>query len=545
MRRWMVQMGTATVILVISVGLLLAGHSKADVHQESAVVRECSLQIVESESGARVSFCSASGPEESIRIDAWLQAEKQCLFLPAVFREQEVIFGEDTLVLEEGELLLSDSMGNPVELEIFFGSEIPFAYIETASGDLQFLQQSKENKETGSLYFVNDDQNVEYAGDLDKVKIRGNATRLQPKVPFRIGLAESISLAGLDASKDYVLLAEYGDISLMHNKVAMELANHTTELYQPDGEHIDLYVNGQYMGVYLLCEGISIGENRLNIEDLEAETALLNGKDLKQYGTFADISGEDTMMKGYEIPRNPEDISGGYLLELEYHGRYEGEETTGFRTKQDWSLVLKEPSRASREQVAYIRDHFQQTENAMYAEDWIDPESGKSLQELVNLESFVHKYMMDEICMNTDPWTSQFLYKNKEDDRFYFGPMWDYDMAFGHYDTGFSPDEFYCNWHIWYEAVYDHPEFQKILKETYEEVYLPFLQELTDIKMEKWKQELAASARMNFTRWNIEEIYSRNSVIRRGNSFEECVDFLKDFIEARTEFLSSEWLENH
>ncbi len=544
MRRWMVQVGTATVILVISLGLLLAGHSEADEYQGCAVIRECSLQLVENELGASVAFCSVLGLDERIRIDSWQQGEKQCLFLPAMFREQEVIFGEDTLVLEEGELLLSDSIGNPVEVEIFFGSEIPFAYMETASGSLQFLQESKENKETGNLYFVNEDQTVEYAGDLDKVKIRGNATRLQPKVPFRIGLAESMSLAGLDASRDYVLLAEYGDISLMHNKVAMELANRTTELYQPDGEHIDLYMNGQYMGVYFLCEGISIGENRLEMEDLEAETVLLNGKNLKEYGTFAEISGEDTVMKGYEIPRNPDDISGGYLLELEYHGRYEGEETTGFRTEQDWSLVLKEPSHASREQVEYIRDRFQQVENAMYAEDWIDPDSGKSLEELMNLESFVHKYMIDEICMNTDPWTSQFLYKNKGDDRFYFGPMWDYDMAFGHYDTGFSPDEFYCNWHIWYGEVYDHPEFQRILQTAYEEMHLPFLRELTETKMEEWKRELAASARMNFTRWNIEEIYSRNFVIRRGDSFEECVDYLKEFIEARTEFLSSEWLEN-
>ena len=545
MRRWMVQMGTATVILVISLGLLLAGHSEADEGQERAVIWESRIQLVESEQGTNVSFCFVLGANESIRIDSWKQGEKRYLFLPSMFREQEVVFDDDVLVLEEGELLLSDSSGNSVELEICFGSEIPFAYMETDSGNLQFLQESKDHKETGNLYFVNSDQTMAYADKLDKVKIRGNATRHQPKVPFRIGLAENASLAGLDASKDYVLLAEYGDVSLMHNKVAMKLANTVTDQYQPDGEHIDLYVNGEYMGVYLLCEGISIGENRLELDDLEAETEVLNGKDLKEYPVFAEMSGEDTMIKGYEIPKNPDDISGGYLLELEYHGRYEGEETTGFRTDQDWSLVLKEPSRASREQVEYIRDCFQQVENAMYAEDWMDPDSGKPLEELMDMESFVHKYMMDEICMNTDPWTSQFLYKKKGEDKFCFGPMWDYDMAFGHYDTGFSPKEFYCNWHIWYGEVYEHPDFWEILQRAYKEKYLPFLKELTETGLDEWKHELAASARMNFTRWNIEEIYSRNFVIRRGDSFEQCVDFLKEFIEARTEFLSSEWLENH
>jgi len=154
-----------------------------------------------------------------------------------------------------------------------------------------------------------------------------------------------------------------------------------------------------------------------------------------------------------------------YLLELEYHGRYEGEEEVGFRTARDWSLVVKEPSCASREQVSYIQEKFQQAENAMYAQDWTEPEKGLPLERLVDMESFVHKYLVDEICMNTDLWTSQFLYKNRGDAPFCFGPIWDYDMAFGHYDTGFSPEEFYANWHIWYEEVYENPKFQQILRQ--------------------------------------------------------------------------------
>lgn len=482
--------------------------------------------------------------EKSIRLDAWEQKGRYYLFLPFLFRDQEVRYQDDVLLLEEGSLLLEDEQGNQVEAEVLFGSDIPFACLNTESGDLQYLQESKENKESGTLYLVNADHTLEYAGSLDKVKIRGNATRHQPKLPFRIGLSREASLAGLASSKDYVLLADYGDITLMQNKIAMELANRTTDLYEPSGEHVDLYVNGQYMGVYLLCEGISIGENRLDIADLENETELLNGKALEEYQPFARMLLEDTVAKGYEIPANPEDISGGYLLELEYHGRYETEETSGFRTAKDWSLVIKEPDHASEEQVEYIQSVFQSVENAMYEEGWIDPVTGRSLEELTDLESFVHKYMIDEICMNTDPWTSQFLYKNRGDDKFYFGPMWDYDMAFGHYDTGFAPDEFYCNWHIWYEAVYENPAFQRILKKCWQEQYLPILQELTGTKLEEWKQMLQASARMNFTRWNIAEIYSRNFVVHRGDSFEECVDTLREFIEERTEFLSSEWLEN-
>lgn len=544
MCKCLMQLGAVSAILISAFGLLLYGHTKSGMGEEKAAIQECVLCMTQKDGSEGISLRTTLQENVPLWINGWEQEGQWWLFLPAMFREQEVLAGDETVVLEEGELYFTAEDGETREIQVLFGSDIPFAWMDTESGNLEFLQESKENREEGSLYFVGADRTLEYAGHLPKVKIRGNATRLQPKSPFRFRLEEKTSLAGLGASKDYVLLAEYGDISLMRNKAAMELANRTTDLYEPDGEHMDLYVNGDYMGVYLLCEGISIGENRLEIADLEQETDFQNARELEDYGTFAEVSGEDTAAKGFEIPQNPEDITGGYLLELEYHGRYEGEETTGFRTGQDWSLVIKEPDHASREQVMYIRDQFQRAEDAMYAPDWKNPDTGQPLEELVDLQSFVHKYLVDEICMNTDPWTSQFLYKDKGDDVFHFGPMWDYDMAFGHYDVGFSPEEFYGNWHIWYSDVYDYPKFQEILKEEYDSSYLPVLKELADTKLSEWEESIEASARMNFTRWNIEEIYNRNSITYTGGTFGECVDALRDYIRKRTEFLSSQWLEN-
>lgn len=542
MRKRIVQMGTLAAILIFSLGMLLYIRMEANTVNRQAAVKECVLYASQRDGAEGISLYAKFEGNGVLWINGWEKDGLQWLFLPALLEGQQAAFRDETLILREGEQSIEKDDGEAIRFQILFGSEIPFANIDTESGNLQYLKESKENREKGALYFVGKDQTPEYAGALKKVKIRGNATRIQPKSPFRIKLESAASLAGLGKSEDYVLLAEYGDISLMRNKAAMELANRTTDLYEPGGEYVDLYVNGDYMGIYLLCEGISIGENRLEIEDLEYETELSNGIALENCEPFADMAGEDTLAKGYEIPRNPEDITGGYLLELEYHGRYEGEETTGFRTRQDWSLVIKEPSYASREQVAYIREKFQQAENAIYADDWIDPESGQTLGELVDMESFVHKYLIDEICMNTDPWTSQFLYKDKGDDRFFFGPVWDYDMAFGHYDTGFSPEEFYGNWHIWYGEVYENPEFYELVREKYADEYLPVLKELTETKLLEWEELIADSARMNFTRWDIEEIYGRNSVVRTGDSFEECVEALRSFIEERTAFLSGEWM---
>lgn len=541
-KKWIVKLTVICGILLLTAGVIFYGRVQETDATVMVGAKECMLEMT----GSGVSVHCITLDGEEFRINSWEKDGELILFLPSVLKNQRVAVGEEELILQEGDsLFVVDAEGNERYVKLLFGSQIPFVSMTTESGTLDHIRESKANRETGSLCMITPDWNVEYAGNLSLVRKRGNATAHHPKLPFRIKLETEASLAGIGASRDYVLLAEYGDVSLMRNKTAMELANALTDRYQPEGEYIDLYVNGEYLGVYLLCGGIEVGENRVDIADLEYETELANGDSFHSGEHYAIVNEEeDTLEKGYKMLQNPEDITGGYLMELEYHGRYEGEETTGFRTERDWSLVIKAPEMASREQVQYIKETFQYAENAMYEENWIDPVTGKSLEELVDLESFVHKYIVDEVCMNTDLWTSQFLYKDRQDDKIYFGPVWDFDMAFGHYDTGLAPDEFYANWHIWYGEVYDNPLFWNCLQETYKDKCLPELEALTETKMKEWKELLFDSAAMNFTRWNIEDIYLSNFVLRTGESFEECVDSLEQYIRERTEFLSSEWLEN-
>lgn len=536
-----VWIGTVFLIVLSVVGPWR--YVRANREQEPILSRrhKCMMCVKEIDGKPMVSVSASFQGGRPLELKSWEKDGEQWLFLPAIYRGQEVYYEGQMILLEEGPLLLESEAGEEVRLEILFGSEIPFAWLETESGDLQYLKEEEGRQEEGLLYFVNEDGVLEYDGELGKIKLRGNSTRLQPKCPFRIRLDQGASLAQLGCSEDYVLLAEYGDPSLMQNKAALELANRTTDLYEPDGVHIDLYINGEYMGVYLRCEGIFIGENRLDLHNLEKETERSNRQPLEEYAAFRETSGEDTLTKGYEIPNNPADITGGYLLELEYPGRYE-EETTGFRTARDRTLVIKDPDRASREQVEYIKSQFQQVEDAIYAEDFRVPGTSSALEDVVDLKSFVHKYLVDEICMNTDPWTSQFLYRDRGEAVFHFGPAWDYDMAFGHYDPGYSPEEFYLNSHIWYGEVYEYPAFQELLRTEYESRYLPVLEDLTTEEIPQWKERLGSSARMNFTRWDMGEIYERNEILYTGDSFDACADSLIDFVTRRTAYLSAAWL---
>ena len=131
-----------------------------------------------------------------------------------------------------------------------------------------------------------------------------------------------------------------------------------------------MYLNGYYAGLYQLTEKVEVGKERVDIMDLSAENKKWNDPS-QEYAAF-----EKGNERGIQLPRQPEDITGGYLMEWDIDGRY-GEGTSSFRTDRGQSVLLKEPSMASEEEVAYIREFVQEFEDALYTEDGVNPNTGK------------------------------------------------------------------------------------------------------------------------------------------------------------------------
>ena len=111
-----------------------------------------------------------------------------------------------------------------------------------------------------------------------KVKVRGNYTSLYPKKPIRIKFEEKQAMCGLNGGakmKSWVLLAEYKDPSLLRNALAFTLAKSfyttTDQAYSADFRPVEVYLNGEYQGVYLLTEQQEVDEHRVNVPELEDE----------------------------------------------------------------------------------------------------------------------------------------------------------------------------------------------------------------------------------------------------------------------------------
>lgn len=104
------------------------------------------------------------------------------------------------------------------------------------------------------------------SSDVD-VKGRGHSTFTKPKKPYAIRLDGRHPLLGMAPGKRWALLANFMDHSLMRNMLALELARRTSLAWTPDCRQVDVVVNGQPQGCYLLCEQIRVARGRVEIEE--------------------------------------------------------------------------------------------------------------------------------------------------------------------------------------------------------------------------------------------------------------------------------------
>jgi hypothetical protein len=469
--------------------------------------------------------------------------------------------GDSADFLKPGTEIIVDA-GNRYTLSVMQSKNVPAMFISTKSGSLKKIHSCKDAEETGNMALLNSDGTLSYTGSLDQIKGRGNSTFAYPKKPYQIRLSEPCELYSMGKAKTWILLANYMDGSLLRNTITFALAQAAALPYTSKSQPVDLYINNNYLGSYLLCEKVEIGDDRIDITNLEKATEAVNEKPLEDYPSYgldAQFAGKS---KGYQIPNNPEDITGGYLLELEKPHRYTPE-ACGFITKKGLPVVIKEPEHVSKIQADYISTIIQSFENAIFSKDGIDPKSGKHYSEFADLDSLVKKYIIDEISKNFDAnRTSFFLYKpaDEKSTRFFAGPVWDYDIGYGIFEskrtksllipTGFSANKDRGMAYYWFPELYAQDDFYKRVVQIYHECYAPTLRILlgmekdptgTVLSLDEYAAELEASAAMNFSRWQM--FITTMQVAEKGQDYLINIAYLKDFLNKRMAFLNENWVE--
>lgn len=447
------------------------------------------------------------------------------------------------------------------DLRVMQGSAgLPAVYITTESGKLDFIHKNKKNKEPGAILFVDADGTVAYDGGLTHLKMRGNSSTQFVKKNYQIKLSEGANLCGMGKSRTWILTGNYRDKSLLRNQITFDMALYAGLPGTPEHISAELYVNNEYMGLYLLSEKIMIDDDRVAIKDLEKETEALNDQPLSSYKMIGSKKATAGEYKAYNIPNNPEDITGGYLIEFEYFIRYK-EEASGYVTSRKNALIIKSPEYCSVEQMTYISSFMQAFENAIFSGDGRDPKTGKHYSELVDVDSLVAKYLIEEISKNYDGNKSSMYFFKPEDSVStvaFAGPCWDYDSSYGSYAKERTAKLLLTGsglWianatggSYWWPALYNQPDFYAAMTQTYADTFRPALRTLLGLQedetgtlrsLDAYADALRDSADMNVIRWPRKK--NPSTVANTGYTFDENIDFLKTFLTDRMNYLDELW----
>ncbi|MBP5776769.1 MAG: CotH kinase family protein [Prevotella sp.] len=374
----------------------------------------------------------------------------------------------------------SDARCNIAELE-FYGHEgvgddnhlyqitnLPTVSIHTKDG---VIPPDKEHQIVSQLTIISDN-GTKLLSAPGTTRERGNASRSFPKKPYRIKFDEKQHVLDAPAkAKKWTLINNYGDKTLMRNLLAFELSKRLGMPYTPYGTAVDVLLNGEYKGCYQLCDQIQVHKKRVNVTEMTAE----------------DNSGVA--------------VTGGYLVEVD---AYADQEHSWFRSNSRNPVTIKYPSEDSItvDQRNYIRAHFNKMEN--------------DLDRYVDKNTFLRHFLVGELSGNTDTYWSLFMYKDRDDDTMYTGPVWDFDLAFDNdertYPVCGKRDYVYRSGGSYAGTlkqmvdllVLQNSASQAKLLDIWDQARHSNLTEESLVAfIDQLEEELDASQKLNFMRWNI------------------------------------------
>ena len=494
-----------------------------------------------------------------------------CFFIPNAFKNQKMrlTFSEIPYLTIDGKkitsgskyclaqgthsLITEENNNTAYTLTVWYTSGIPTFFVQTQSGSVKSIHSSKQLSESGKILIMDSRGRSYFEGIIDEIHCRGNSSfDKTEKKSYTISLNKSMDVFEMGKAKKWLLIANAFDDTLVRNASAFFIAELLKLPYTPKFQYVDVYINGNFVGNYLLSEKVEIGKNRVNIRNLEKEVVSLNKNcNLADTDFFMEQQGRLFSTKGYHIEKEPEDISGGYLLELETSDRY-GLEASGFLTSRMQPVVFASPKYASYNQVSYIAGLYQDFEDAVFSADGSNPYTGKMYYEYIDVDSFARKYLLEELVKNLDAsFTSQYIYKYDDSisSKFYAGPCWDYDKSIA--ASGITEDGINLNdpkglyaavqekeSDIWY-ALYQHKDFKKTVAAIFFKELEPHLKNNCEKIFFEYSKNIRSSNDCNMIRWNT--FPQAATIDEKRILYNTKVLELADFIDKRLDFLKSEW----
>lgn len=356
--------------------------------------------------------------------------------------------------------------------------------------------ESKEEYINAQLTIGNTPEYGSYHGDLE-IRGRGNCTWTDyPKKPYKLKFKEKVSINGLPANKDWVLLADYTDRSLMRTACMAEISKIVGLPYTINYTFADVFINGDYQGTYYVTDQVEKGKERVNISD------------------------------------------DGFLIEDD---KYYKDESIYFTTdKKQINYTFKYPKKlkASDESYLWIQSFINNVEEALYSGD------ETSYLDLIDIDTFARWFIIEELLGNYD--SNVYYVLGDRNQKLQMYPVWDAEWSLGLAylkdgawqapECGSPIDVEIWGKRLYYEELMKKPEFVSYLKNTWNKVS----ERLAGIPhiIDEIASTIALSQIDNFDKWQTMGDFVRVEV-EVQESWDKEIDYIKSFYEQRLNWMSA------
>ena len=331
------------------------------------------------------------------------------------------------------------------------------------------------------------------------IRGRGNTSwNGMPKKSYKIEFKKKQSMLGMSKDKDWALIANYADKSLMRNYVTYKLSEKLDAYYVPKCEYAELYLNGEYLGVYLLTETIKKGEKRVNLSENE-------------YSYIVEVDGKY---------RENEQIVFSDVLLNNGIGK-------AFR--------VHDPKNATDSSLNFLQEHICDFEKFLKS---IDEELDNKVDEWIDVDESIKHYWIQELSRNPDGAFGTSVYFSWENDgKIKMGPVWDFDLAYG---NGFVEEYgITVSWPIrkyWYLYLFKDFLYKKSAEEYWKKNRDVF-DSIFDL-IDETAVMLKYAANNNFKRWNI--LGKTGGWLNMSfESYEEAVQSFKNWVSKRLQWIDA------
>ena len=378
-------------------------------------------------------------------------------------------------------------------------TDVPSVYIETEN---RRSITSKEQYINCTLIYVDGESMLRY--ENTQIRGRGNSSWWNAdKKSYRVKFAnkERFLGEGFANAKSWTFLANHGDKTMIRNALTYDLGRFMGMKFCPAARFVDVYLNGDYRGTYQISDQVQVHKKRIEVSE-----------------------------------------ENGWLLEVVNENSKEDPLITTTRYGIMYTIKNPKDENLTLNKRIAVGQWLRNFEEAVASDHFMDPQRG--YRALVDEEDLINWYVGAEITGNIDALYSIYMYKDGDDDKMHFGPLWDLDLG---YDN--SSERSLLRQMEAYLGLRDRP-FEKIVQRLWKDPWFAQacndrLQQLVDNGLQQYLLSHIDSLRSaiwqtqteNFRKWRINQVVYSWAKRAYYNNYDSYINDLKGFVNIHIPYL--------